>query len=412
MTNKQAAIEILEKLRENDFEALLAGGCVRDMLLARPAKDYDVVTSAQPRDVIRLFKRTLTIGAHFGVVIVMIANQKVEVATFRSDIGYADGRHPTKVKFVTAAEDAARRDFTINGMFYDPIEDKVIDYVNGQEDLKKKTVRTIGNPDERFSEDYLRMLRAVRFATQLDFKIEPQTWDAIKQNAKNIIKISDERKQMELEGILVDPNRSLGAAMLIKTGLAEAVFPGFAGKEAKLSIHVLSQLQKKVDFPLALACFFVGFDAEFALEKCVTLRLSKNQNKHIKFLLANRDKLLKDHMPLADLRKLFAEPYFWDLYEFQKAVQKASPSDKAGAAALMRTRQRLKSLKDLEVKPKPLLNGHELIQLGAAPGPRLGQLTEEMYVAQLEGHLETVEQAQDWVRKWLQKHQQINHNNG
>ena len=184
MTNKQAAIEILKKLRENGFEALLAGGCVRDMLLARPAKDYDVVTSAQPRDIIRLFKRTLTIGAHFGVVIVMINNQKVEVATFRSDIGYTDGRHPTKVKFVTAAEDAARRDFTINGMFYDPIENKVIDYVNGQEDLKNKLVRTIGNPDERFGEDYLRMLRAVRFATQLDFKIEPQTWDAISETPK------------------------------------------------------------------------------------------------------------------------------------------------------------------------------------------------------------------------------------
>ena len=412
MTNKQAAIEILQMLRENGFEALLAGGCVRDMLLARPAKDYDVVTSAQPRDVIRLFKRTLTIGAHFGVVIVMIENQKVEVATFRSDIGYTDGRHPAKVKFVSAVEDAARRDFTINGMFYDPIENKVIDYVSGQEDLANKLVRTIGNPEERFSEDYLRMLRAVRFATQLNFKIEPQTWDAIKRNAKDIVKISDERKQMELEGILVDPNRSLGAAMLIKTGLAEAIFPGFVGREAKLGIHVLSQLRKKVDFPLAMACFLVGFPPEFALEKCVTLRLSRTQNKHIKFLLANRDRLLKACMPLADLRKLLAEPYFWDLYEFQKAIQKARPSDKAGAAALMRTRQRIKSLKDLEIKPKPLLNGHELIQLGVVPGPRLGQLAEEMYVAQLEGHLQTVEQAEEWVRKWLEKHQRMNHNNG
>ena len=140
----------------------------------------------------------------------MMGKQKVEVATFRSEWIILDGRHPAKVRFVNAAEDAARRDFTINGMFYDPVEDKVIDYVKGQEDLKNKLVRTIGNPDERFSEDYLRMLRAVRFATQLDFKIEPQTWDAIRKNAKNIIKISDERKQMELEGILVDPNRRIG----------------------------------------------------------------------------------------------------------------------------------------------------------------------------------------------------------
>ena len=323
MTNKQAAIEILKKLRENGFEALLAGGCVRDMLLNRQAKDYDVATSALPRDIIRLFKRTLTVGAHFGVVVVMTDQQKVEVATFRSEMDYLDGRHPDKVSFVNAAEDAARRDFTINGMFYDPIENKVIDYVKGQEDLKNKLVRTIGNPDERFSEDYLRMLRAVRFATQLDFKIEPQTWAAIRKNAKNIIKISDERKQMELEGILVDPNRSLGAAMLIKSDLAEAIFPGFVGKEAKFAIHVLSQLRKKIDFPLALACLFIGFGAEFALEKCVTLRLSRSQNKHIKFLLAHRGKLLNDQMPLAELRKLLAEPYFWDLYEFQAAIQKA-----------------------------------------------------------------------------------------
>ena len=400
----------MKQLRENGFESLLAGGCVRDMILKRPAKDYDVVTSAQPRDIIRLFRRTLTIGAHFGVVVVMINDQKVEVATFRSDVGYIDGRHPAKVKFAGAAEDAARRDFTINGMFYDPVEDKVIDYVNGQEDLKKKIVRTIGNPDERFGEDYLRMLRAVRFAAQLDFKIEPQTWTAIGNSAKKIVKISDERKQMELEGILIDPNRSLGAAMLIKSGLAEAIFPGFVGKEAKFAINVLSQLPKKIDFPLALAAFFIGFPPEFALEKCVTLRLSKNQNKHVRFLLSHRDRLLKDLMPLADLRKLIAEPYFHDLYELQLAIQKAKPGEKAAAAALSRLHQRVTSLKDLELKPKPLLNGHELIQLGVTASPRLGQLAEEMYIAQLEGNLTTTEQAQDWVRKWLEKHQQIDNN--
>jgi len=285
MTNRQAAIKIVRRLRRNGFEVLLAGGCVRDMLLGRAAKDFDVATNAQPKDVIKLFKRTLKVGAKFGVVIVLLEDRQVEVATFRTESGYVDGRHPGKVKFANAAEDAARRDFTINGMFYDPLEREVIDYVNGQADLKKKIVRTIGVPEERFGEDYLRMLRAVRFSTQLVFAIEPQTWSAICSSAKNITGISGERTRMELEGILVSPNRSAGVSLLVKSGLAEAVFPGFVGKEAKLAVRVLAQLGKKVDFALAIACFFAGFETEFSLRKCAVLKLSRSENKHIKFLL-------------------------------------------------------------------------------------------------------------------------------
>ena len=162
---------------------------MRDMLLCRRASDYDVATDAQPKDVIKMFNRTLKVGAKFGVVIVLIEGRQVEVATFRTEAGYADGRHPAAVRFANAAEDASRRDFTINGMFYDPLEDKVIDYVHGQADLKRQVVRTIGKPDERFAEDYLRMLRAVRFSTQLDFSIEPETFSAICSNAKNITKM-------------------------------------------------------------------------------------------------------------------------------------------------------------------------------------------------------------------------------
>ncbi|MHC4338152.1 MAG: CCA tRNA nucleotidyltransferase, partial [Planctomycetota bacterium] len=224
MTSRQAAIRIVKRLRSNGFQALLAGGCVRDMLLGRPAKDYDVATNAHPKDVMKLFRRTLKVGAKFGVVIVLLENRRVEVATFRTETGYVDGRHPGKVEFAGAAEDASRRDFTINGMFYDPLERKVIDYVNGQADLKKKVVRTIGVPRERFGEDYLRMLRAVRFATQLGFAIEPRTWSAIYRNAKDITGISGERIRMELEGILISPNRSAGVSLLINSGLAEAIF--------------------------------------------------------------------------------------------------------------------------------------------------------------------------------------------
>jgi len=411
VTNKQAAITVIKQLRRNGFEALLAGGCVRDMLLGRSASDYDVATSARPEQVIKLFKRTLKVGAKFGVVIVLIERQQVEVATFRTESGYADGRRPVSVKFASAAEDASRRDFTINGMFYDPLNDKVIDYVNGQVDLKNQIVRTIGKPEQRFSEDYLRMLRAVRFSTQLGFAIERGTFSAVCSNAKNIARISGERIAIELEGILACPNRSVGASMLVESGLAEAIFPGFAVQCSEFGVRcsefgvaVLGQLRKKVNFPLALAGFFAGFDTEFALRSCKVLKLSRSQTKHLKFLLTNRGKLLDERMSLAELKKNLAEPYFWDLYELQRAIQKAR---KRELRTLVTLRKRIKALGEVELRPKPLLNGHDLIRLGAVPGPALGQLIEELYIAQLEGNLQTPEQAQLWAQRWLQKHKMI-----
>ena len=407
MTNKQAAIKVIKRLHSKGFEGLLAGGCVRDMLLGRAANDYDVATDALPAEIIRLFKRTIKIGAQFGVVVVLMEEARVEVATFRSETDYLDGRHPGAVQFVSAAEDASRRDFTINGMFYNPVKKEVIDYVGGQGDLEKKVMRTIGEPAERFAEDHLRMLRAVRFSMQLGFSIEPKTWSAVCRGAENIAKISGERIAMELEAILVNPNRSLGASMLIKSGLAAAIFPGFDGKMAQFAISVLSKLRRNVNFALALSSLFADCPAKFALEKCVILRLSRSQNKHIKFLLTNRGKLLEEEMSLARLKKIASEPYFGDLYELQRAIQKAGGGGEKALAPLVKLSRRLKALGDVELKPKPLLNGHELIGLGAAPGPRLGQLAEEMYIAQLEGTLQTVEQAQEWGRKWLERHKTI-----
>jgi len=404
MTNKQAAIKIIKRLRRNGFQALLAGGCVRDMLLGQRAKDYDVATNAQPKEVIGLFRRTLKVGAKFGVIIVLVADRQVEVATFRTEADYADGRHPGAVKFANAAEDAGRRDFTINGIFYDPLQKEVIDYVDGQADLRAKIVRTIGRPAERFSEDYLRMLRAVRFSTQLGFVIEPLTWSAICSNATKIIQISGERISIELEGILVNPNRASGASMLFDSGLADAVFPGLSCQHRKTAIEILGQLRKKVDFALALACFFAGCRTEFAIEAIRLLKLSRSQTKHIKFLLANRGRLLDEQMSLAGLKKILAEPYFWDLYELQRAIQKTAGDGGAGTAALVNLRKRIRALGDVELRPKPLLNGHDLIRLGAVPGPGLGQLSEELYIAQLEGKLQTPQQAEQWAQRWLEKH--------
>ncbi len=403
MSNQQAAIEIVRQLQQHGFQALLAGGCVRDMLLGRPAKDYDVATDALPADVIRLFRRTLKVGAKFGVVIVLTQREQVEVATFRSEAGYEDGRHPTEVRFTTPAQDASRRDFTINGMFFDPLKEQVIDYVGGQADLARRIIRTIGDPQERFSEDYLRMLRAIRFSTQLGFAIEPATYEAIRRNAANIARISGERIAIELEGTLISPNRAAGAAMLMETGLAEAIFPGFAGPPAERAVAVLRRLRKKVDFPLALAAFFAGCPTDFALERSEILKLSNKQTKHIEFLLSHRSCLLDPGMSLSQLKKFLAQPWFRDLYGLERAMQRADAS-KEGLQALRRLRRRIRDLGAIEVKPKPLLNGHDLMRLGATPGPSLGQLVEELYVAQLEGEVQTKEQAEQWAQAWLQRH--------
>ena len=406
MTNKQAAILIVRQLRDAGFEAMLAGGCVRDMLLKRKPKDYDVATDAKPNDVAKLFRRTLKVGAKFGVVVVLVDKIQIEVATFRTESGYADGRHPSKVQFTSAREDAARRDFTINAMFFDPVAKKVIDYYKGQADLKKRIIRTVGKPAERFGEDYLRMLRAVRFSTQLGFTIETKTKAAVCAGAKNITKISGERISAELEGILVSPNRAQGLKLLMETGLAEFIFPGFCCScaEAGFAVRMLTNLPKRIDFALGLAALFAGFETDFAVEKCEMLKLSRNQEKQITFLLDNRGSLLKD-LSLAELKLLLSEPYFEDLFALQKAIQK---SLNQSVGPLVKLRKRIKQLKGVELRPKPLLNGHDLMALGAVPGPSLGQLAKEMYIAQLESKLQSVDDAKQWVTKWLEGHKKTN----
>jgi len=247
------------------------------------------------------------------------------------------------------------------------------------------------------------MLRAVRFSTQLGFKIEPKSFAAICSSAKNITGISGERIAVELEGIFVSPNRSWGARLLFKSGLAASIFPGFGKAEAKLAASVLAGLPETIDFALGLAAFFAGCETASALNSCKILRLSRTAAKHIKFLLANRGRLLNDKMSLAELRLIVSEPYFQDLYDFQKAIQKAS---RRSIGPLILLKKRIKALGDIELKPAPLLNGHDLIRLGAVPGPALGQLAREMYIAQLEGKIETSQQGRKWVRNWLDRHRE------
>ena len=401
MTNRQAAIKIIGRLRKEGFQALLAGGCVRDMLIGRAAKDYDVAASARPDDIIKLFKRTVKVGAKFGVVMVILQGRQVEVAAFRAESGYADGRHPDNVEFSNAKKDAERRDFTINGMFYDPIDKKVIDYVDGQGDLRKRILRTIGDAGRRFSEDYLRMLRAVRFAAELDFNIADSTWQAICDLSANITKISGERTAMELEA---NPNRAKAATILFESGLSKAIFPGFDDEKIRFGIEVLGHLPKKIDFALAMAGFFADCTAESVINWCGILKLSNAHNKHLRFLLAGRSKLLDAEMALADLKLLLATPYFWDLYNLQKAIQAVKGQN---TKALSVIKKRAEELKGSELKPEPLLNGHELIALGVRRGPMVGLAGQEMYIAQLGEELQTAEQAEEWVRQWLKKRRNL-----
>ena len=400
MTNQEAAIQIVKALRAKGYQALLAGGCVRDMRLGRPAKDYDVATDAEPADVNGLFKRTLKVGAKFGVVIVLMDEHQIEVATFRSDVGYVDGRRPTQVTFTTPEQDALRRDFTINGMFYDPLEDRVIDYVGGQADLERRVVRTIGNPAERFSEDYLRMLRAVRFSTQLGFTMEPATYAAICAHASKITGISGERISMELEGILTCPGRLAGAGLLKETGLASAIFPGLGTDAMETALGVLKWLRRETSFPLTLAALLIACHTEEALARLEVLKLSRGQNRHVQFLLDRRGALLKADMTLAQLKRLLAGPYFWDLYELQRAIQKATNGPTGALVELLR---QIRPLAGTELRPKPLLNGHDLMQLGVVPGPGLGELADQLYMAQLEGMLTSAEQARAWAKEWMAK---------
>ena len=402
MTNKQAAIQIIRRLRKAGFQALLAGGCVRDMLLGKKPKDHDVVTDATPAEVCKIFRRTIKVGAKFGVIIILADSQQVEVATFRTETGYTDGRRPDKVSFTSAQQDALRRDFTINGMFYDPLQKKVIDYVGGQKDLKSKNLRTIGKADERFSEDYLRMLRAVRFAAQLDFEIEKNTLIAVKKYSGRITKISGERIAAELELLSAAAGRKKGVKLLIKTGLAERIFPIFKNaRTAELAVKVFDYLPKGIVFELAVAALFVACRTGDAMENLKILKLSRNQLKHIKFLLERRGYLLNGDMGLAHLKLISSEPYFEDLYSLQKAIQKA---DGKSLSALLTVRRRADALAGSQLRPKPLLNGHELIQLGAEPGPQVGHVGRELYIEQLSENITTKQQAINWVKNWLKRH--------
>ena len=400
---RQVVLRIIKQLNHAGFQALLAGGCVRDMLLARQPKDYDIATSATPQDVMNLFHRTIAIGAKFGVVVVLTGGRQIEVATFRSDAEYQDGRRPTGVEFTNARNDAQRRDFTINGMFYDLLSERVIDYVNGQKDITKKIIRAIGNPDERFAEDHLRMLRAIRFSTQLNFKIEPATFQAICKHASKISRVSTERVTAELELILTDPNRAAGIQLALDSSLLNEILNTMPPEDLIFGRGVLAQLPSRCSFSLALAALLIKCKSAPTL--CRRLKTSNDLRKQTSWLIEHVPLLLKSPPETpGQLKKWLHQPLFESLMLLTRATLKASNQSDS---PLRHLRNQIRLLGDEPIAPKRLLDGHELIRLGAKPGPMVGQLVEELYLAQLENQLHTKPQAKSWVEQWLKKHKTI-----
>jgi poly(A) polymerase len=389
------ALEVAQKLRAGGYESLWAGGCVRDQLLGITPKDYDVATNATPDQIRDLFghRRTLPIGAAFGVITVLgprTAGQ-IEVATFRTDAQYSDGRHPDSVQFTTAEHDAERRDFTINGLFFDPLEQKVVDYVSGQQDLERGIIRAIGDARKRFDEDRLRMLRAVRFAATFRFEIEPATLAAIREMAATISTVSAERIGMEIRRMLVNENRAIALSLLHETNLLPHVLPEVAAlseSDFAETSRVLNAL-KSPTLALAVAAILSCTPPGPSVVNTVGRRL-RYTNKEIEraaWLLASRDAIgSATSLPWPRLQRLLTHDGAAELVSLRESF--AGQTD-AGA---MFCRERL-AWPEERLNPRPLLDGGDLIRHGLSPGPHFAALLESVRDAQLVGEICSREEA-------------------
>ena len=445
---RETAIGIVKRLKEKGFSALFAGGCVRDMLMGSIPVDYDIATNARPDDIINIFKRTVPIGIHFGVVLVMESDFEFEVATFRSDGTYSDGRHPDTVTFCDARGDALRRDFTINGMFYDPIEEKHFDYVGGEDDLKASLIRAIGNPFERFDEDRLRMIRAVRFACRFNFKIEDKTAEAIKKLYNKLLTVSKERIRDELRKTLTGPNPDTSIKMLDELNLLHEILPEVTAMkgvekpenfhpEGDVFTHTLLTLTKLADgrevtdtskervsvsssidnknisgsWELAMAVLLhdigkpVTFEvsdrirfnnhdsvgAKMAEKICERLRMSNAEKERITWLVKMHLYLRHaQEMRISKLKRLFAHEGYPELAELYKVDSLAST---ANLDDYNFCQNMFEELKEEEIKPEPLITGNDLIALGLKSGPIFSKILDAIKDEQLEQKITTKEDA-------------------
>ena len=400
MNSRTFAIKVVQQLQQAGYQALWAGGCVRDQLLGLVPKDYDVATAATPDQVREVFghKRTLPIGASFGVITVLGPKtaDPIEIATFRRDGGYSDGRRPDTVEFTDAREDALRRDFTINGMFYDPAADEVIDFVGGQDDLKAKQIRAIGLADQRIEEDKLRMLRGVRFAAKYQFELESETLTAIQQRAAEISVVSNERIGAEMQRMLADPNRATAVKLLRQSNLLAEVVPEgqqlYASNEQwQETLGHLAALQSP-DFCAAAAILLKPiFKSVGADEVMQRWKLSNDQRKAIEFVNKNCNVLADSvNRRWSEVQPLLLSPYV------ESAVALVLACGATESAAFLRERL---SWPKVELNPEPLLTGEDLIQSGVSPGPSFKAMLDECRVRQLDGELQTKDQALELALK-------------
>ena len=424
------ALRVVETLRQAGFQALLAGGCVRDLALGRVPKDWDVATDAGPEEVAALFEHTVPVGVQFGISVVVLDEGDYEVARFRRDGPYRDGRRPASIDPADAHADAQRRDFTINGLFYDPESNAILDYVGGQQDLDAKVIRAIGDPAARFAEDHLRLLRAVRFAARLGFAIEPATWDALCVRAECIASVSAERIRDELTLLLTEGGAVRGLSLLDESGLLKVVLPEVAAmrgvpQEAEFHpegdvwthVQLLFEYLDKPSAELAWSALlhdigkpatmvraerirFHGHDAvgaKTAAAICGRLRMSNEARRVICTLVADHMRISHvRQMRLSTLVRLLREPHFPELLELHRADCLASH----GKLDLYEfCQEQLAELKKEHLRPPALLTGNDLIALGFAPGPLFREILAAVEDAQLEGQLDSYQAALRFVQR-------------
>lgn len=431
---RRAAATVVRRLQDAGFAAFWVGGCVRDFLLGREPGDYDIVTAALPEQIEALFKRTVPVGRKFGVIVVVEEGHPFQVATFRAEADYQDGRHPAQVRFGDARADAWRRDFTVNGLFYDPVGKQLHDWVGGEADLRARAIRTIGRPEDRFAEDHLRLLRAVRLAAQLDFQIDAATFAAIQAQAEKIRGISAERVREELIKLFNPPHAARGLDLLRESGLLEHVLPELAATltcpqspdyhpEGTVFEHLrlmLKHLPARADPLLAWAVLLhdiakpltlsrdaatgsIHFyqhekiGADLAKEILERLRFPRKQIedvvKAVRFHMQFKDAL---EMRKSTLRRLLMRPTF----PLELALHRL---DCLGSHGQLEVHDYLVAqARELERQPQirpPLLTGDDLIALGLRPGPALGALLAEIREKQLQDELTTKAEARKWAKE-------------
>lgn len=420
------ARDVVQKLTDAGHIAYFAGGCVRDRLLGRVPKDFDVATDATPDRIREIFgrRRTLAIGAAFGVVSVLgrkgAGEDPIEVATFRSDGDYSDGRRPDSVVYSTPEQDAQRRDFTINGLFYDPIADRVIDYVGGRDDLQLQVLRAIGDPDARISEDKLRMLRAVRMATVFGFEIETATWQAVQRHAADIVVVSNERVGAEMRRLLASPSAFAGLDCLRQTGLGAFVAPPLeaiwnaptkpdvlddaAANQQRSAAELLSLLfaaRRSTDFVSGftlclLAIAWTDGDASAGLTQFNDLwRLSNEETARAAFALHSLNVLLQsDRQPWSVVQPILAAAHAEDAVMLAETVTAALGLPEG---AVCQAQQRLQWDRS-QLDPPPLLSGNTLQKLGLSPGPQFREILQDVRDRQLDDQLADGDAASEYVR--------------